>query len=179
MPADREIHFGFIGPAAIYKLIEDLDIPVQTYDEDPTTLKELRQAPFDLFQMDTTRIEPVLDEIYDAITARLGWTKIGQYDQGYPIYQTPFGERITSPCGLCLSYDPDEIGDDPEDATIGIDLSNRYSPCILDIKNPHGTLGSVIDIDTLMPQIAICREEIVKRLPAFADAKVFFREIFY
>jgi hypothetical protein len=179
MPVDREIHFGFIGPAAIYKLVEELDVPVQTYDEAPTTLKELRQAPFDLFEMDITKIEPVLEEIYDAITARLGWTKTGQNDQGYTIYQTPFGERVASSCWLCLNYDPDEIGDEPEDATIGINLSSRYFPCILDIENPHGTLGNVVDFDALVSQIAICREEIVKRLPAFADAKVFFREIFY
>lgn len=182
MPADREIHFGFVGPEAIFTAIEAMGLPVADYNGTSTTVDALRAETFDDFEIDpdgATDIHRTLREAYEAIAARLGWTLIAVENDHYTIYDTPFGRRKTSPFSLRLQYDEDEIGDEPEDATLGVNLSSRYFPSVLDVKNAHGTIGSVIDFDALAPEIAICREEIVKRLPVFAEAKVFFREIFY
>lgn len=183
MPADREIHLGFIGPDAIYNAVDALGLQVIEWGgEKPTTTSALRSNPFDLFEFDENSyktINVVLREAYQAIAARLGWTFIGTTDDDYMLYDTPYGRRETCGFSICLTYDPDEIGDDPQDATIGIDLSSRYRPTVLDIESAHGVMRSVIEFEDLQPRIAICREEIVKRLPAFAEAKVFIREIFY
>lgn len=182
MPADREIHLGFIGPQAIYNTIDALGLAVLDWHENPTTTNALRAKPFELFEFEENSLATIndaLEEAHKAVAARLGWTYVGQSANNYATYDTPFGRRETGCFSLCLVYDEDEIGDEPEDATIGVNLSSRYFPTLLDIESPHGALGSVIDFDALVPQIAICREEIVKRLPVFGEAKVFFREIFY
>lgn len=183
MPADFEIHLGFVGPKAIYDAIETLNIPIYSFSDDsPVTVDALRSEPFKLFEIDETDLGPVADalqEAYMAIAARLGWSFIRHEDEAYTIFDTPYGQRKTSPFSLCLCYDEDEIGDEPEDATFGINLSSRYYPSVLDVKNPHGTIGTTVDLESMAPEIKICREEIVKRLPAFADAQVFFRQIFY
>ena len=183
MPADREIHLGFIGPDAIYRTIDALGLQVLDWeDEMPTTTSALRSKPFDLFEFDEQsylKVNAVLREAYQAVAARLGWTFIGTTDNDYMIYDTPYGRRQTGGFSICLTYDPDEIGDEPQDATIGIDLSSRYSPAVLDIESAHGGMRSVIEFEELQPRIEACREEIVKRLPAFTEAKIFIREIFY
>lgn len=180
MPADREIHFGFIGPAAIYDAIDALGVTAIDYATDqPVTTAELRAARSLDFEIDANAIEPQIQAAWDAITARLGWTPQGHDKMGYPVYDTPYGRRTMGRFHLCLQFDEDEIGDAPEDATLGINLSARYFPAILDAKDPHGTLGGAIMYDELAPQIEICREEIVRQLPHFEGAKVFIRDIFY
>lgn len=182
MPAACEIHLGFIGPKAIYDTIDALGLEVLDIDGNPTTTDDLRSNSFDLIEFEAEsliKIEDLLDEAYKAVASRMGWTFVGQGHGAHTVYDTPFGRRETSSFSLCLTYDNDEIGDRPEDATIGVNLSSRYFPTVLDIDDEHGGLGTVIDIGSLMPQIDICREEIVKRLPAFGEAKVLIREIFY
>jgi len=183
MPADREIHLGFIGPDAIYNTIDTLGLQVLDWaEENPTTTSALRSKPFDLFDFEGQsydKIHAILREAYQAVAARLGWTFVGTTDNDYMLYDTPYGRRQTGGFSLCLQYDEDEIGDEPQDVTLGINLSSRYFPTVLDIESAHGVMRSVIEFETLQPRIEICREEIVKRLPAFAEAKVFIREIFY
>ena len=183
MPADREIHLGFIGPDAIYSTVDALGLQViDCEDEKLTTTSALRSNPFNLFDFDEhshDKINVVLREAYQAVAARLGWTFIGTADDDDMLYDTPYGRRQTPGFSICLTYDPDEIGDEPQDATIGIDLSSRYRPIVLDIESAHGAMRSVIEFEELQPRIQVCREEIVKRLPAFAEAKVFIREVFY
>jgi len=183
MPADREIHLGFIGPDAIYSAVDTLGLQALDWQDDkPTTTSALHSKPFDRFEFDEQsyeKIDAILREAYQTVAARLGWTFIGTTNDDDMLYDTPYGRRQTGGFSICLTYDPDEIGDEPQDATIGIDLSSRYSPTVLDIENAHGGMRSVIEFEEIQPRIEVCREEIVKRLPAFAEAKIFIREIFY
>lgn len=183
MPTGYEIQIGFVGPNAIYDAVDALKLDVLDYGEsEPTTTQALKTKPFDLFEFSdesNARIEGALTEAYKAVAARLGWTFVREDDERYMIYDTPYGRRQTPGFLFGLEYDEDEVCDEPEDATLGIGLSSRYFPAVLDMESAHGTLRTASGLEEMMPVIAICREEIVKRLPAFAEAKVYIREIFY
>lgn len=179
MPLDKEIHFGFIGSAAIVNAAAALGI--RLYDEEtgtPLTATTLT-APSGWIELDTKPIDTLIEEAYEAIASRLGWSLVMKTANNHYIYNTPKGERETVSFNLHIQFDTNEVGDEDEDITMGLNLSARYYPTVLDGENVHGGLGPTIDIEALMPTIAICKEEIIKRLPAFQDAKIIIRDIFY
>lgn len=53
---------------------------------------------------------------------------------------TPWGLRTVVPISLMFHYDPDECGDSVEDAVLGVALSARYKPSLLDMRFAHGGL---------------------------------------
>ena len=180
MPADIEIHFGFIGPKAICDAFKALNMDLVDYDE-RTKITEHNFSENSDFDYDANDHDQAIKEAYEAIVTRLGWT-IKDFKKDYLstyILDTPYGLRETHPFGMNIQYDTGEIGDEIEDASFGIRLSARYRPCILDIENPHGGLRPTVPLDDLQPVIEICKEEIIKRIPVFKNAKIYIRHIFY
>ena len=114
--------------------------------------------------------------------ARKGWTAIQSVNKhlsdGYFDVTTEYGTKTAAPWGLALQFDPHEVGEGPEHVTLGVDLSSRYFPTFIDMKNSHGTLDG-IDFDVMYHDIQIAKEEILKLVPELADAKVIIRDIFY
>jgi len=185
MPADKELHFGFTGPKEIWDAVQNID---------GRLLNELEPMTFDLLQsstFDTVEFEPsdslkaALTRAYENTLTRLGYrfqksTEAYLSDRYYDI-NTPWGVRTAHSWDLCIQYDPDEIGDALDEMTLGVDLSSRYFPCLVDLKDPNGTLGSVVKIKSLMEMDAtkIAIEEIIKAIPYFANAELYLRDIWY
>lgn len=141
MPSYASIYFGFrgeeAGRAAAAALGLTLDLEEGVGEAEPGRKAAIRAA---------------LEEIHLKAVGRLaetmpGFTYLGKkpywsHDPSrlYHTYDTPWGRRTISPMGLCLSFDPDEIGDEPEDAVFGVGLSSRYLPGLLDMDDENGSL---------------------------------------
>jgi hypothetical protein len=176
MPSGTEIHLGFIGPDAIDAAAAEMGLTIYD-DEDQPVQAAIIRTDDRYLQLDPNPASAALKEAYEAIADRLGWILVSKGSAGAYHFMTPCGARETRIFSLAIQFDSSEIGDSAEEITLGVNLSARYYPCILDVCKDAQAAGSVqvFDEDT----IRICREEIQGRLPAFEKAKVFAREIFY
>ena len=179
MPSDIEIHFGFKGPEAVDAAVKALGLSMDDGGGTQVTATDLRQDPNPGLELDTSPLSSAIQDAYQAIAARLGWTHVDLQRHGPHLFDTPFGRRETGGFALSLHYDPEEVGDGPEDISLGVNLSARYLPAIIDIHSPHGTLNDGFCLEDAQRPIAICRNEIVKYIPAMNGAKTFTRTIFY
>jgi hypothetical protein len=177
MPLDKEIHLGFIGPDACFDALKALGL--EAFDDDGKPIQsanDLRKNGF-LVEIDETQVQDLLKDTYLAITARLGWSFVGGGQRSDFQFDTPFGKRFTNCFSLHFQHDPGEVGDEPDDITFGVNLSARYREIILDV--PSGSLGTIIDMEEMLPLAQMCREEMSKRFPAFSQSRIFVRDIFY
>ena len=174
MPAYSEIHLGFVGRSAVSNAIAALGI-VCNDGTQPTAQDLINGFNFD--NTDVDKLNPQIEAAYMATASRLGWVHLAT-DSQFRDFDTPHGKRRTSIFGLSFNYDTDEIGDEPDDCSLGINLSARYFPTVLDISDPHGGLAPSNDLARLLSHAEICKQEIVKRLPAFEAAHIHLREVF-
>ena len=93
--------------------------------------------------------------------------------------KTPLGMREFAPFTLELFYDPDEMGEEPEQATLAISISGRYFPTFADWRDPHGTLWPLVFNDELRGVMEIAKRHIIKVLPQFRDAEWSVKELHY
>lgn len=92
---------------------------------------------------------------------------------------TPSGVRSFSPFSLQLYFDPDEMGDEPENAVLGVGLSGRYFPSYLDWRSEHGCIEHVVMDEQTMDMIEKAKEEITKAFPPAKDFEVMYVECHY
>jgi len=194
MPFDREIHLGYVGVDAVWNfarrigadIIEDSGRTTKILTESDIRSKNW-QAQLDPAICD--KYQPILRQAYcNAILAQ-GWKIIpnhkvknirGSHSKDHIYVESPWGLREASYWHLDIYFDPNEVGDSPEEITLGVDLSGRYFPKMLDMHDTFGTMGSVIQLNQkLMDQIAICKRELIKVIPELHDAEVYIKEIFY
>lgn len=90
----------------------------------------------------------------------------------YLRYSTPWGEREIARFSPQFYYDPDEMGDEPEDAVFGLSIAGRYYPRYLDVKNLRGTPGNFAFDAKAEAQISLLREVMKTHCPGFAVADV-------
>ncbi len=88
--------------------------------------------------------------------------------------------RQTSVWTLEVDYDPDEMGDKPEHAIVGVSLISRYFPVFLDWNQNHGGSGEMISLTpTTLEWIAVARKHIARVLPFINDAPITVKERHY
>lgn len=101
-------------------------------------------------------------------------------DGGYEIWTTPLGDReFTGGFYLEACYDPDEMGDRPEDATIGVHISGRYFPTFADWEDTCGTISPMIFSGGLEKAMAIAKKNIEKAVPQMTGAHWIVKQIHY
>ena len=176
MPAYTAIHIGFVGADAVSAALAALGITLKDGTH-PTGQDLLGDADCFCDETDADKLAPLIHEAYMAIAKRLDWTHL-LTDRLYHDFETPYGKRRTRAFTLSFEYDPTEIGDEPKDCSLGINLSSRYYPVVLDISSPNGGLHPSFDLNEVLACANICKEEIVKHLPAFDTAHIYLRETF-
>lgn len=175
MPTSFEVHLGFTFPQ--FEMAERaLGIKIDLDDED-----DEMDGEYFKFSSAKKQIEAMnkvnrawRKSLTDAGLKIAGQDPEEDDDSSRLLVKTPDGNRTMGSFTLELNYDPNEIGHEPEDATIGISLSSRYFPTFLDYKDPHGTL-TVLDLDLLQ----IARNNIEAEFPIFKQANVLIVEKFY
>jgi hypothetical protein len=187
MPADREIHFGYVGPDKAFDFVERIGCKFKGDNGRTITKKAfITSGSSSINITDYKKLEPKLRRAYVNTIVALGWKIVPIND--HPVYQndrhigveSPWGYRTASPWDLYPHFDPNEMNESVDELTIGVNLSSRYTPTLLDIKDKNGTLGSSLIINkTLLDTIEICKRELIKEIPEMHDAEVYIREIFY
>lgn len=97
----------------------------------------------------------------------------------YPIFRTPLGLRKLSPFMLEAFYDPNEMGDEIEDAIIGVAISSRYFPRFADWKEESGTLSPMVFDKELNGMMLLAKNRICAVVPALETAPWIVKEINY
>lgn len=190
MPFDREIHLGYVGPDKVFDFIQRMNLTVVDREDDPVkqTANQFRQNPegFDISTADKIILIPKLRTAYINTIQAFGWQhgkivgKNTANDSRYIGIISPWGNREAVVWDLDVYFDPHEVGDSAEEITLGVDLSGRYFPTMLDMKDPHGTMGSVITFNQeLLDKVKVCKDELVKEIPELYDAELYVKERFY
>lgn len=115
----------------------------------------------------------LLSQVFTNCCQRLGFTYVSTrtpypYSE-YQVWQTPLGNREFGSLEFELFFDPHEMGDQPEDAVLGVAITGRYKPTLLDWRGERGMINnSYLDLE----ELAVVREEMAKLIPWMADAKV-------
>lgn len=177
MPFGTEIQLGFIGPDAIDAAAAAMGLKIT--DEDGEVVKAAIVGEDERWiEIQATSIQSTLQEAYLEIASRFGWTLVSSKpDDGEFTFSTEYGTRKTRCFSLAIQFDSNEVGDTVEDMTLGINLTARYRPVLLDACTAADGAKSVQVFDE--DALRICRDEIQRRMPAFKDAKLFVRDIFY
>lgn len=136
----------------------------------------------DVFKIDealTSFREKELREAFMKANADIGYKYLGlqagEYYKDYPIFETPWGQRLTDPWILYFTYNEDCI------PYVGVNLSSRYLPTIFDIQDPHGTFSEypLVFNEITMKNIDICKKHIFEVIPEMTTAEAFLVEKFY
>ena len=179
MPMDKEIHLAVVGPQAVFALAETLGGTMVDAEERAIGQHAFIDDPLRGLGMETPEVlDAKARAAWEDAIARKGWRIVAPDGNGVRL-ETEFGPRTAYPWALYVQFDPEEVGDHPCDATLGVNLSARYFPVFLDMAHEHGTLGSVIDLDALRADIEIAREAILAQIPELSEARVIVRDIFY
>lgn len=187
MPYDRELHFGYVGPNKVFEFADRIGVPMSDRESLAITLESFRANPNDGADFDTNRFDAALRRAFIGTLDALGWEHgdiivngVTKHDKKYIGVKSPWGIREAGIWRLHSQFDPYEMGDTPEQLTIGVNLSSRYFPSIIDMEDPHGTLGSVFKLNKeLFDRVEICKRELIKEIPELHDAEVFLRDKFY
>ena len=194
MPFDREIHFGYVGPTQVWDFASRIGANI--IDDSTRTTRIITEADFrtkpQRAQLDPavcTKYKPLLRKAYCNTILAQGWqiipakniaNKQGPHCKDHIYVNCPWGIREARLWDIDIYFDPHEVGDGVEEVTLGVNLSGRYFPTMLDMKDPYGAMGSIILFNqTLMDQIAICKRELIAAIPEMQDAEVYVKEIFY
>lgn len=187
MPIGNEIHFGFVGVEDTLKAAHALGMItseklVEYQSNQKKFLDVVNFGGEKEIQLVPDRYDTLLMDVYENTLTRLGWTFSKPIQNGrYYLVESPYGERTAVPFGMNFLYDPDEAGDYPEDVSLGVSLSSRYFPTLLDMESTHGGLSNSIIMNTESPIIETAKVEILYAFPQFRVLKpqVFLRTIFY
>lgn len=189
MPADREIHFGFPTAAKAWAWADRIGLPMSDEGGAAIALQEwlANSDDSDLYlDVDTSRFDGPLRAAFMDTIQDMGWQTgritgggRGSRDDHYVGVITPWGNREAGVWGLYTHYDPVELGDRPEDLSIGVNLSSRYFPAILDMESEHGSFGTIVLDQAFMDRIAVCKRNLIKHIPELDGAEIYIREIFY
>ena len=193
MPSGLEIHYGYPSPEKAWDFVSRRsDLEMVNYDDggDPLSLEDFLAG-----KIEDGRPEPTESPAFDALVEQafyntlgaLGWSYVKVKNKYNPskydlVVDSPWGKRDARPWHCYVIYDPSEMGEDPQHLSLGINLSSRYFPGILDMKSTHGTIYENIVFDTnndLWKRAEVCKQEIIKLIPEMHDGEFYIREIWY
>jgi hypothetical protein len=186
MPSYEVMVFGFRGTEAIAKAAADLGVVVPDLERGYMNCRRAKEIDAVLKGIHLKVLEEMAADLpglaYNGEKPYLSFDP----ERLLPEYETPWGKRSVIPIQLSYCYDPDECGDDPEDAVYGVALSARYWPSLLDMHDQHGSLegdeeyfswaDDAADWQKKAADIA-CRM-IVEALPVFGGAKLRQKTVF-
>lgn len=193
MPVDREIHFGYPSAKRAFEFASGVGVNiVDLNNELPVDYKEflaaddsVRYARYDFNP--GTRYDTALHNAFLNTLVELNWetgeiVELKSYANSdkYVGVKSPWGNRIARIWSLHSIYDPVELGDEKANFSIGVNLSSRYKPSILDMDNPHGGLDNAIVLNRdLFDRIDTCKRCLIDAIPELHDAEIFIRNVFY
>lgn len=178
MAYGNEVWLAYVGEDKIRTVLASLGIklPGLTVDREP--------GSWDAFE-DALRNLPYHQALRKAHLCALGLLGFMVADvqrnasPSYTAFDTPLGRREFAPFELEFSFDPDEMGEEPKHAILGVPLSGRYTPTFLDWKNVDGTLHPVVFDTEMIRNIRIAREEILVAAPFMKAAPIIVIERHY
>lgn len=171
MPTGQEIWFGVRGEDAMRTCNQLFGTKFQS---EATFLADL-EGGFDPHE-DIDAHNEKLDACYPEALRAIGLAPV-KADGDYLVTKTPMGNRKMSCWDLAIQYDPYEVGD--THATIGVALSGRYFPTLLDWRDPHGTLMEAPDLREIIAEADKVIPIIQRELPFTKDWKLLLLDIFY
>ncbi len=179
MPSGREVHLGFPTAEKAWAWADRIGLPIADEDGAIFTMQEWLEDPTEFgLEIGTSRFEDHLRAAFLDTIQEMEWRAV-EGSGHYVKVSTPWGDRQAGVWNLNMLYDPGEIGDDPEDLSIGVNLSSRYFPAILDMQREHGTLGTIVLDQEFMHCIEVCRRNLLKHIPELEGAEIYVREIWY
>lgn len=95
------------------------------------------------------------------------------------VFETPLGVREFSPFRIETYFDATDIGDKYEDIVIGVSLSGRYRPTLLDWPNKNGSLNTMVIDEKATSIIEIAKRNISEKIPIFKSAKIIVKLRYY
>jgi hypothetical protein len=181
-----EVYLGFVGGDAVRKFAAALGFEFGSADPargdawEPESDKKGKPVPSPVATR-LAEVDALLSEAQKELFAAVGWTRKGvSKGSGYEVWETPLGLREFSAFSLCLHLDEHECEEDPEeDGVLGVGLSSRYFPVFLDWADPSGALYTLKLDDEFKRLTDLAREKIAERLPAFAEAGLVVKPVWY
>jgi hypothetical protein len=191
MPYGKEIHFGFVGPEKSFAFATRIRSEMLDNNDKSITLEKFMKVNTGKkrftsgVSLKDVGFNPKLKIAFINTVHAFGWTTGTLVDSTLPPDQyigviSPWGNRAASVWSLDCQYDPHENYEIPEELTLGVNLSARYFPSILDMKDEHGTMGSCIVLDKeFFDKVEICKRELIAQIPELYDGEIYIRDIFY
>ncbi|MEX0598694.1 MAG: hypothetical protein WD512_19580 [Candidatus Paceibacterota bacterium] len=167
MPSGIEVHYGYMTTESSLDFAKRIGLNIEfkhdTYYEDHKSHVFIE-------------LQARLLKAYIATIEHLGWSfhtnKTSPID--YAV-KTPWGWRTVKPFSMWNVYDPDMSFE----MTLGVRLSSRYFPALLDLKDPHGGLPNPYHLNYNDQMIMYARANLVREIPELYDASLYIRELFY
>lgn len=191
MPVDREIHFGYPSAERAFEFAERIKVSIVDLDDNAVVDYNKFLAVNDNERCvdfnPGTRYDTALHNAFLNTLVELNW-ETGEIveprsyanSDKYVGVESPWGNRIARIWSLHSIYDPVELGDEKANFSIGVNLSSRYKPSILDMDNPHGGLDNAIVLNRdLFNRIDTCKRCLIDAIPELHDAEIFIRNVFY
>lgn len=94
-------------------------------------------------------------------------------------FKTPLGIRKFSPFRIETYFDSSDIGDKYEDIVIGISLSSRYRPVLLDWESEQGSLKTMVLDEQMKSMVEIAKKNISDKISVFENAKTIIKLKYY
>ena len=98
--------------------------------------------------------------------------------RSYEVVDTPLGRREMSPPCLSLYYEPGD-GEPADDAVLGVGLSSRYFPRLMDWRSAHGSLDTIALDKAFFDLFHFTKDHIAAAVPAFASAVPIVKPVYY
>lgn len=193
MPVDREIHFGYPNAERAFEFAKRVGIDIVNLDNDTVVDYDEflavddsdRYASYDFDP--GTRYDAALRNAFVSTLSDFNWEtgkivepkSYAKSDEHVGV-KSPWGSRIAQVWYVKAIYDPVELGDEKANFSIGVNLSSRYCPAILDMDNPHGGLDNAVVLNKeFFDRIEVCKRNLVAAIPELHDAEIFIRNVFY
>lgn len=192
MPYDRECHLGYPNAKLAFDFAKRVGFPIVDTDNNNEIVdldKFLKSAPT-VHRPEFSYPEEFKQRLHIAWRKSIddmGWALGTIIDKdGKPAKSryngviSPWGNREAAYWVMHADYDPHEMGHTPEDWAIGVNLSSRYFPTFMDMKDAHGTLSYTILLnDEFFNYIKVAKENLVAVIPEMHDAQPYLRDKWY
>lgn len=177
MANGSELHLGFVhgarGFAAIAAALA-IEIDGDPRAGDPAAALEIKPSA------DLDKIQRALSGAHDRALREIGFEITGRNLRlNHTLAETPLGPREFSAFYLGLHFDPNEMGEGPEQAILSVGVTGRYWPTFADWRDTSGGLWPFAFDKDLRRAQRIARKHIIQAIPAFAKAIWIVKEMHY
>lgn len=136
-------------------------------------------AYYDNLDDNMDKLDVFMDGLNEAYIKTLKEVGFKPVDISEFTFETPLGIRQFSPFRIETYFDTSDIGDRYEDIVIGISLSSRYRPVLLDWKSERGSLKTMVLDEKIQSMVEIAKKNISEVIPVFENAKTIIKLKYY